>query len=205
VADSFDPPDERLVSLSKDGSLDAFNSLVERHQTAVYNLCLRLLGQPQAAEDAAQEAFLSAFRALPRFAGGNFRSWLLRIAANESKDELRRRRRKDASASLSQIYDNSELPLEPADDVAGTELLYERKEAEAAIQTALLELPFDQRLAVTLCDLQGLPYEAVATATGASLGTVKSRIHRGRIRLREVIMTNPELFGVARRLDGGER
>jgi len=205
VADSFDPPDERLVSLSKDGSLDAFNSLVERHQTAVYNLCLRLLGQPQAAEDAAQEAFLSAFRALPRFAGGNFRSWLLRIAANESKDELRRRRRKDASASLSQIYDNSELPLEPADDVAGTELLYERKEAAAAIQTALLELPFDQRLAVTLCDLQGLPYEAVATATGASLGTVKSRIHRGRIRLREVIMTNPELFGVARRLDGGER
>lgn len=205
MADSFDPPDERLVSLSKDGSLDAFNSLVERHQTAVYNLCLRLLGQPQAAEDAAQEAFLSAFRALPRFAGGNFRSWLLRIAANESKDELRRRRRKDASASLSQIYDNSELPLEPADDVAGTELLYERKEAAAAIQTALLELPFDQRLAVTLCDLQGLPYEAVATATGASLGTVKSRIHRGRIRLREVIMTNPELFGVARRLDGGER
>jgi RNA polymerase sigma-70 factor (ECF subfamily) len=205
VADSFDPPDERLVSLSKDGSLDAFNSLVERHQSAVYNLCLRLLGQPQAAEDAAQEAFLSAFRALPRFAGGNFRSWLLRIAANESKDELRRRRRKDASASLSQIYDNSELPLEPADDVAGTELLYERKEAAAAIQTALLELPFDQRLAVTLCDLQGLPYEAVATATGASLGTVKSRIHRGRIRLREVIMTNPELFGVARRLDGGER
>ncbi|HXU24732.1 MAG TPA: sigma-70 family RNA polymerase sigma factor [Tepidiformaceae bacterium] len=205
MADSFDPPDERLVSLSKDGSLDAFNSLVERHQTAVYNLCLRLLGQPQAAEDAAQEAFLSAFRALPRFAGGNFRSWLLRIAANESKDELRRRRRKDASASLSQIYDNSELPLEPADDVAGTELLYERKEAAAAIQTALLELPFDQRLAVTLCDLHGLPYEAVATATGASLGTVKSRIHRGRIRLREVIMTNPELFGVARRLDGGER
>jgi len=205
VADSFDPPDERLVSLSKDGSLDAFNSLVERHQTAVYNLCLRLLGQPQAAEDAAQEAFLSAFRALPRFAGGNFRICLIGTAATESKDELRRRRRKDASASLSQIYDNSELPLEPADDVAGTELLYERKEAAAAIQTALLELPFDQRLAVTLCDLQGLPYEAVATATGASLGTVKSRIHRGRIRLREVIMTNPELFGVARRLDGGER
>jgi RNA polymerase sigma-70 factor, ECF subfamily len=205
VADSFDPPDERLVSLSKDGSLDAFNTLVERHQTAVYNLCLRLLGQSQAAEDAAQEAFLSAFRALPRFAGGSFRSWLLRIAANESKDELRRRRRKDASASLSQIYDNPELPLEPADDVPGAELLYERKEAAQAIQNALLELPFDQRLAVTLCDLQGLPYEQVAAATGASLGTVKSRIHRGRLRLREVIMTNPELFGVARRLDGGER
>jgi len=205
VADPFDPPDERLVSLSKDGSLGAFNSLVERHQTAVYNLCLRLLGQSQAAEDAAQEAFLSAFRALPSFAGGSFRSWLLRIAANESKDELRRRRRKDASASLSLMYDNTELPLEPPDAAPGAELLYERKEAAAAIQHALLELPFDQRQAVILCDLQGLAYDEVARVTGSSLGTVKSRIHRGRGRLRKVVLKNPELFDVTRRLDGGER
>lgn len=205
MADPFDPPDERLVSLSKDGSLDAFNSLVERHQTAVYNLCLRLLGQSQAAEDAAQEAFLSAFRALHGFAGGSFRSWLLRIAANESKDELRRRRRKDASASLSLMYDNTELPLEPPDAAPGAELLYERKEAAAAIQIALLELPFDQRQAVILCDLQGLPYDEVARITRSSLGTVKSRIHRGRGRLRKVVLKNPELFGATRRLDGGER
>ncbi|MGH2633571.1 MAG: RNA polymerase sigma factor [Tepidiformaceae bacterium] len=202
MADPFDPPDEHLVSLSKDGSLDAFNSLVERHQSAVYNLCLRLLGHSQAAEDATQEAFLSAFRALPAFAGGSFRSWLLRIAANESKDELRRRRRKDASASLSLMYDNTELSLEPPDDVPGAELLFERKEAAAALQEALLQLPFDKRQAVILCDLQGMPYEDVARITGSSLGTVKSRIHRGRGRLRSVVLKNPELFGTTRRLDG---
>lgn len=205
MVDALEPPDERLVSLSKDGSLEAFNSLIERYQAPVYNLCFRLLGHGQAAEDATQEAFLSAFRALPSFAGGSFRSWLLRIAANESKDELRRRRRKDASVSLSQMYDNSTAPLEPPDDVPGAELLYEQKELASEIQRALLKLPFEQREAVILCDLQGMPYEAVARITGSSLGTVKSRIHRGRGRLRKIVAKNPELFGITRRLDGGER
>src|SRR4029079_2922722 len=104
-------PDERLVLLAKDGNLEAFNSLVDRYQGAVYSLCARILGNRAAAEDAAQEAFINAFRSLRRFEGGNFRSWLLRIAANESKDELRRPKRRGA-ASLEQIFDNTGAPVE---------------------------------------------------------------------------------------------
>lgn len=204
MVDGPEPADERLVSLSKDGSLDAFNSLVERHQSAVYNLCLRILGHRQAAEDATQEAFLSAFRALPQFVGGNFRSWLLRIAANESKDEMRRRSRKDAFASLSEMFDNFDPAVEPPDGRPGADLLLERKEQAVALQRALLRLPFDQRQAIVLSDLHGFPYEEVARATGASLGTVKSRIHRGREHLRILILADPELFGAFRRLEGGE-
>lgn len=193
--------DERLISLSKDGSLEAFNSLVERHQRAIFNLCYRLLGERQAAEDATQEAFLSAYRALASFAGGNVRSWLLRIAANESKDELRRRKRKDAG-SLDQIFDRVGAPLEAPDPSAGAETLYEQKELNEGLQAALLTLPMDQRQAIVLCDLQGYRYEEIAGMTGASIGTVKSRIHRGRERLRQALSEHPELFGHLPRLEG---
>lgn len=194
--------DEQLVSLSRDGSLDAFNRLVERYQSAVYTLCLRLLGNAQAAEDASQETFLSAYRALPSFAGGNVRSWLLRIAANESKDELRRRKRKDVADSLNEMFDAQDAPIEIAGDDPPTEMIVEQRELAAALQAALLLIPFDQRQAVLLCDYYGFHYEEVAGMTSASIGTVKSRIHRGRERLRVILTGRPELFGREGRLDG---
>ncbi|MEO9255253.1 MAG: sigma-70 family RNA polymerase sigma factor [Tepidiformaceae bacterium] len=199
MGDGLEPDDERLVSLSKDGSLDAFNSLVERHQAAVYTLCLRLLGHPQSAEDAAQEAFLSAYRAISRFQGGNVRSWLLRIAANESKDELRRRNRKDTAGSLTQIFDNQELPIEVRDPAEPIEQRIERQELGAQIQIALLALPFDQRQAVVLSDLYGYHYSEIVEITGSTPGTVKSRIHRGRERLAKILAAHPELSDRPRR------
>ncbi|MCC7364238.1 MAG: sigma-70 family RNA polymerase sigma factor [Dehalococcoidia bacterium] len=196
----LDPPDERLVLLAKDGSLDAFNRLVERHQSAVYSLCFRILGQSQSAEDATQEAFLSAYRSLDRFEGGNFRSWLLRIAANESKDELRRRRRKDQAASLSAIFDRNDLPVEVPDPHEGALDIIERHEFGAELEQLLLEIPFEQRQAVLLVDVYDFQYEEVARLTGTSVGTIKSRIHRGRERLRNLVLQRPELSGAIRRL-----
>jgi RNA polymerase sigma-70 factor, ECF subfamily len=201
ASEGTDPADERLVSLSKDGALDAFNSLVERHQGAVYTLCLRLLGSPQAAEDATQEAFLSAYRALASFAGGNIRAWLLRIAANESKDELRRRKRKDPAGSLDEMFDREDAPIEIPDTAESTEVAAERLELGVAVQDALLQLPFDQRHAVILSDLYGYHYDEIAEMTASSVGTVKSRIHRGRERLRTIVERQPELFGRVRRLE----
>lgn len=201
VSEGIDPAGDELVSLTKDGSLDAFNRLVERYQSSVYSLCVRLLGSPQAAEDAAQEAFLSAYRALPSFTGGNVRSWLLRIAANESKDELRRRKRKDPAGSLNEMFGNPDAPIEVPDPGDPVDLIVERMELNEHIQQALLLLPFDQRQAVVLSDLYGYHYDEVATMTSASVGTVKSRIHRGRERLRKVLADEPELFGNLRRLD----
>lgn len=196
--------DEQLVSLSRDGSLDAFNSLVERYQSSVYTLCLRLLGNAEAAEDATQETFLSAYRALRSFAGGNVRSWLLRIAANESKDELRRRKRKDATESLNEMFDAEDAPVEIPGDDPPAEVIVERRELAVALQSALLEIPFDQRQAVLLCDYYGFHYEEVATMTSSSIGTVKSRIHRGRERLRVILTGRSELFGDRARLEGRE-
>src|SRR3970282_344597 len=186
--------DERLVSLSKDGNLAAFNSLVHRYESQVYTLCLRLLGSHQAAEDAAQEAFLSAYRALPTFSGTNFRSWLFRIAANQSKDEWRRRKRKDRASSLDELFGQFESPIDVPDTSAGVERLLEMKEVSEIVQRALLELPIDQRQAVLLVDIHDYRYEEVAQITGASLGTVKSRVHRGRERLRQVFTARPALF-----------
>lgn len=196
--------DERLVSLSKDGNLAAFNSLVHRYESQVYTLCLRLLGSHQAAEDAAQEAFLSAYRALPTFSGTNFRSWLFRIAANQSKDEWRRRKRKDKASSLDELFDQFESPIDVPDTSAGVERLLEMKEVSEIVQRALLELPIDQRQAVLLVDIHDYRYEEVAQITGASLGTVKSRVHRGRERLRQVFTARPELLAAYRRLDNHE-
>jgi len=199
MTDALEPADEHLVSLSKDGNLDAFNSLVERYQGAVYNLCLRLIGERGAAEDATQEAFLSAFRSIERFEGGSFRSWIFRIAANESKDELRRRGRRPAVSLQAPGEDDVAFDLPDTGETAPEQA--ERRAVADGIQGALLALPFDQRQAVLLSDLHGYHYEEIARMTGSNVGTVKSRIHRGRERLRAMLLEQPELFGRARRLE----
>lgn len=194
--------DDQLVLLSKDGKLDAFNSLVLRHERAVYNLCYRLLGERGVAEDATQEAFLSAFRAIGRFEGGNVRSWLLRIAANECKDELRRRQRR-GTTSLEAISEARETPFDVPDLSPGAEQILESHEFGAAFQQLLMRLPYDQRQAILLVDVYEYRYEEVAEMTGDSLGTVKSRIHRGREKLRAMLSAQPELFGAGSRLEEG--
>ena len=182
-----------LVERSQGGDLDAFNALVLAYQGQVYNLCLRMLGSPQAAEDAAQEAFIAAYRAVPRFRGGRFRAWLLRIAANACYDELRRRRSRPQvplEAPADDERPSAELPAsdEPLEQRA------ERLELARCLQEGLASLPPDQRLAVILRDVQGLAYEEVAEATGASLGTVKSRISRGRAAMRDFLLARGELL-----------
>ena len=199
MTDALEPADEHLVSLSKDGSLDAFNRLVDRYQGPVFNLCLRLVGDRGAAEDATQEAFLSAYRSMARFEGGSFRSWLFRIAANECKDELRRRRRRPAESLPA--ADHEDQPFDVPDHAESAPDYLERMAVGGAIQGALMRLQFEQRRAILLSDLHGYHYEEIARLTGCNVGTVKSRIHRGRERLRELLLEQPELFDRYRRLE----
>ena len=194
--------DEELVVLARGGDLDAFNRLVDRYQGHVYSLCLRFLGNREAAEDATQEAFLSAYRAIDRFQGDSFRSWVLRIAANESKDELRRRRRKDGATSLEAIFDRQESPVEIPDPSEGADLIVEHHEFGRALEIALGDLPAEQRQAVLLVDVYEFAYDEVAKLTKSSVGTVKSRIHRGRERLRQAMLARPELFEGLERREG---
>ena len=185
-----------LIERSRRGDLEAFNTIVAAYQNQVYGLCLRMLGSPQAAEDAAQEAFISAFRNVGRMRGESARPWLLRIASNACIDEHRRRRRRpQVSLDVASQEDEPERPLEVADPSAGPEQQALRGELREALQAELLSLPSDQRLAVILCDVEGLSYDEIATTMKSSVGTVKSRISRGRARLRESLRARPELFG----------
>jgi len=184
--------DRELISQSQAGDLDSFNQLVEKYQSQVYNLALRMLGNAEAAADATQDTFLAAYRAVGKFRGGNFRAWLLRIAANCCRDQLRAARRRPASSLDLLLESESPPPL-----VAKTESPEDyalRRELGRTISDGLASLPAEQRLVVILSDIQGLSYEDIAQATRSSLGTVKSRLSRGRERLRDCLLQQRELL-----------
>ncbi|MEE8369287.1 MAG: sigma-70 family RNA polymerase sigma factor [Dehalococcoidia bacterium] len=185
-----------LIARARQGDLDAFNHIVEQYQQSVYNLSLRMLTSPQAAEDATQEAFIAAYRAIGSYRGGSFRSWLFRIATNACYDELRRRRSRPA-LSLDAPHGPEELPIDLPQPGPSLEEHVQRLEFAGHLQEALGALPADQRLAVVLCDVQGFDYSEIAQVTGVSLGTVKSRIARARARLRKLLGAHRELFTVS--------
>ena len=194
-----------LIARSRHRDVAAFNQLILLHQQAVYTLSYRMLSDPEAAADVTQEALLAAFRAIESFRGGSFRSWLLRIASNACYDYWRRKQRRPAE-SLEALTDQPEgdseaLAQQFADDERwNPETLALRAELQALIQTGLKQLPFEQRLAVVLSDVQGLPYEEIAAATHTTLGTVKSRIARGRAQLRDYLQRHEELLPRSYRL-----
>jgi RNA polymerase sigma-70 factor (ECF subfamily) len=193
-----------LLERSRRGDREAFNALVAAYQDRVYNLCLRMLGSRQAAEDAAQEAFLSAYRNVGRVRGANARAWLFRITSNACIDELRRRKRQPQVSLDAPSHDaeGEERTFDVPDAEPGPEPLALQEELRRALQAELLRLPDDQRLAVILCDIEGLRYEEIAASMGSSVGTVKSRISRGRARLRAALRRRPELFGGVERPTG---
>ena len=193
--------DGPLVAAAAAGDTAAFNRLVLRYQDQVYTLCYRLAGNAEDAADAAQEAFLSAYRHV-REVRGLFRAWLLRIAANSCYDLHRARSRRPAdSLDRSAGEDDSATPpRDIADPATGPEELALKGELERVVQAGLLALPEDQRLAVVLCDLYGFDYQSIGEMTGAELGTVKSRINRGRRRLRDLLLAQRELLPSAYRL-----
>ena len=176
---------------ARDGDLLAFNELVIDYQPLVYNVCYRMLGQAQAAEDAAQETFVSAWRNIGSLRGEAFRSWLLRIAANLCRDELRRRVRRPASSLDTAL--EAGVPEPPDSDPLPEEAVLS-SELRAGIEAALARLPEEQRIAIVLCDVEGLDYAEIAGVMKTSLGTVKSRIARGRLRMREAMLRQPELL-----------
>ena len=180
-----------LVARAAAGDREAFTRLANHYQPACYGLAWRLIGDPDQAADATQDALLHAFRAIATYRGGVFRSWLLRITANASYDILRRAQRRPSSPLPEPEEGEAELPDHAADDPASRA---ERGEMFRVLEAALRRLPEDQRTAIVLCDVYGMDYDEVAATTDAALGTVKSRLHRGRLRLRELLADQRELF-----------
>jgi RNA polymerase sigma-70 factor (ECF subfamily) len=191
--------EQELISKSRAGDVEAFNSLVERYERLVYNVVLRMMGDSAAAEDVTQDAFLSAYRAIGKFRGGSFKAWLLRIATNCCRDRFRAAQRSRA-LSLDALMLEAEPPF-LADGSESPEEYALRRELGRTLGEGLRTLPEDQRLVVILCDIQELSYEEAAEAAGCSLGTVKSRLNRGRTRLRDYMLQRRELLPGGFRLD----
>ena len=184
--------EQDLISRSRAGDLDAFNVLVERYQRLVYNVALRMLGSAESAEDATQDTFLSAYRAVGRFRGGSFKAWILRIAANSCHDKMRVTRRARVGSLDSLMEESGDFIRD--NEAESPEDYALRRELGRLLSEGLASLPEDQRLVVVLSDIQGLSYEEISEAAGCSLGTVKSRLSRGRARLRDFLLQRRELL-----------
>ena len=183
--------DRALVERAREGELDAFNDLVRLYQDYLYSMTVRVVRDQDVAEEAVQEAFFSAYRNLGRFSGPSFRAWLTRIAVNAAHDILRKRKRRP-SEPYPEWEDDSWQPPAPASE--GPEPRSVAGAQRAAIARAMASITEDQRTAIVLYDVQGYDYGEIAAITGVSVGTVKSRIHRGRLALREVLGADMELF-----------
>jgi RNA polymerase sigma-70 factor, ECF subfamily len=188
-----------LIKRAQKGEVEAFNRLVLHYQEAVYNVAYRIMGEPQAAEDATQEAFISAHKSLRSFRGGSFKAWLMRIATNACYDELRRRKRRPQT-SLEQITDENESFVHLASSDDGPEKAQQRLEVMRAIEDCLRSLPDDQRVTAVLGDVEGYDYQEIAGLTGVSLGTVKSRMSRARAKMRDCLQDAKELLPASYRL-----
>ena len=170
-------PDEHLVRRFIDGEQAAFAELVKRHEARVYNLCLRVLGDPEDARDASQDAFVSALRKLGQFRGdAAFTTWMHRVAVNACYDILRKRQRQPLLRAVND--DGPEPDVGPptpdhADEVSGT----------TDVAAALTRVPPEFRVVLVLADVQDMPYEQIAAVLDVPIGTVKSRVHRGRLAL----------------------
>jgi len=192
-----------LIHDARQGDLDAFNRLILAYQERVYNQAYRVMGDHQSADDATQEAFISAYKSLRSFRGGSFRAWLLRIVTNACYDELRRRKRRPTT-SLEPVDDSGE-EIESPHWIADSGELPEdnvlRTELAQAIQHCLDKLPIDFKVVVVLIDVQGIDYLEAAEVIGKPLGTIKSRLARARGRMRECMQAFWELLPTSMRLE----
>ena len=190
-----------LITQAQKGNVQAYNTLVLHYQQAVYNVAYRIMGEPQSAEDAAQDAFISAYKSLNKFRGGNFKAWLLRITTNGCYDELRRRKRRPQSSLEGITDDNDESFAFLRDPAISPEGKQQQLELIQAIEECLQNLPDDQRVTAVLCDVEGYDYSEIANITDVSLGTVKSRVSRARAKLRDCLQGFKELLPANYRLE----
>lgn len=185
--------DAALVARACQGSLEAFNALVRAHERLAYNVALRMLGDADEAADVTQDSFIAAYEHLADLRGP-FRPWLLRIVVNRCYDALRRRNRgpRPLDAVLGEATPVAGASADPEQQALSAELA-------RTIERCLQQLPPDQRAVVVLVDVHGLSYEETAEAVRVPVGTIRSRLFRGRARLRDALLAQGELLPLAYR------
>ncbi len=191
-----------LIEKAQNGDIEAFNLLVVEYQDRVYNVAYRIMGEHGAADDAAQETFISAHRALKQFRGGSFGAWLMRIATNNCYDELRRRKRHPVVPLTPDPDDDfdEDYSEHMTSHVESPERTAQRADLSEAIAHCIDALPDDQRVVLVLGDVQDYSYAEIADIAGVSLGTVKSRMSRARAKVRDCLQGFEELLPAQFRL-----
>ncbi len=178
--------DVELVQRMRVGDADALRSIVERYQDRIFALIFGIVRDRHEVEDVAQEVFLKVFRRIHAFDGrSRFYTWLYRVAANSAKDHVKKRSRRPSVA----LDDNAGIPSmlrSPAENA-------ERSELRLAVRAAINTLPGRYREVLTLREIEGLTYNEIAAILRVSMGTVESRLHRARARLKQVLIDDPEI------------
>ncbi len=191
--------EQALINAVRQGDLDAFNLLVLHYQSFLFNIALRMMGSEDCAADALQNALLSAFRKFNSFRGGSLRSWLARVVINACYDELRRQCRHPLLLLDQVNAEEDEMEVDDwlVDPVAGLEEQIETLELDKAIQDGLRTLAPVYAAMLVLVDIEGLTYEEAAAAAHIPVGTVKSRLARARMQMREALQPFEEPFCVS--------
>jgi RNA polymerase sigma-70 factor (ECF subfamily) len=186
----------QLVERCRNGDLAAFDEIVALHQNRIYNLCFWSLGDADEAADATQETFLRAWRAIAKFRGESaFGTWLHRIALNATHDAARRRGRAPVPFSAVSPHEDEESPsADPPDAALGPAQIAAQHERRLAVRRALAALPENHRTVLVLFDIEGYSYEEAAAFLQLPMGTLKSRLNRARVALRERLEECRELF-----------
>ncbi len=193
--------DQQLIQQALNGDLTAFNTLVLRYQDRVYSLCYRIMGDSSSAADTAQDAFITAYRRLDTYRGGNFRSWLLRIATNTCYDELRRRQRRPTESLDAPAESDFDDGPPIADNSPTPEQAMQQQELSKLLQDCINGLGDSHRSVLILSDVEGLSYQEIADSVDANLGTVKSRLSRARLAMRDCLESVQELLPAVYRLN----
>ncbi|MEW5941793.1 MAG: sigma-70 family RNA polymerase sigma factor [Chloroflexota bacterium] len=183
------------IESAQRGDLEAFNELILRHQDALFNVAVRMLGDEDKAADAVQEALVSAWRSLRTFSGGSFRAWLSRAVINKCYDEFRRSSRHPV-LPLVPVVDGEELEDREwlRDPSLPLDTQMEASELDEAIQTCLQTLPLAHRSVLVMVDVDGMNYDEAAASLGIPIGTVKSRLARARASLRAALRDFSDLL-----------
>lgn len=192
--------ESELIQAANQGDLNAFNKLVLKYQEKIFNHTYRVLGNYEDAEDATQDTFILAFRKIYQFRGGSFRAWLFRIATNLCYDKMRywKRNPYHALELISRDGELNESPFWMMDSRPLPEETVERGELREILENSMNKLPSIYRIVISLVDIQELSYKETASVMGISIGTVKSRLARGRMQLQSLLARDkPNWMGQA--------
>lgn len=187
--------DRQLIAECLGGQRDAFGVLVTRYQARLYNAAIRLVDNPEDAADVVQDAFLNAFQSLHSFKGdAEFFTWLYRIAFNTA---ISLKRKKRAAVSLDAVGPDGGIDPDDPSEYVKPGLALERSEDERQLQDAMVRLSHEHREVLVLKDIEGMRYEDIAEILKVPIGTIRSRLHRARLELRELLQptetdTDPE-------------